>query len=115
MSILEYVMILMAFYFFVSALIILLAPLFKGYSSIGKTLTKNQLYFDLLPNLIVMGVFVLVKLRKFGYEEVIALESNQEFKLRRRQLLGVANFVLSVRMLFNLKTSKLMGFNLMVI
>lgn len=58
---------------------------------------------------------MLAKMRQFGHEGVIELEGSQEFKLRRRQLLGVANFILWTRMLFNLKTSKLMGFNLMVI
>jgi len=114
LQVFEFLMVVLAFYFTVSALCILLVPLLKGYSSIGQTLAKNQLYFDLLPNMLVMAVFILAIL-KDHYEEVAQLETSQEFKLRRRQGLGIANFILWTRMLFNLKSSKLMGFNLMVI
>ena len=51
-----------AFYFFVTGLITVLVPLFKGYASILKTLRKNQVYFDLVPNMIVMVVFILRQL-----------------------------------------------------
>ena len=69
----EYTMVLMAFYFFTLGCSILFVPLFKGYSSITESLAKNQLYFDLLPNLVVMAVFILTKLRYY-YPPILELE-----------------------------------------
>ena len=55
----------------VTGLIIILVPLFKGYASILKTFRKNQVYFDLVPNMIVMVVFILRHLT--GIEKVAKL------------------------------------------
>jgi hypothetical protein len=79
----EYIMILMAFYFFTLGCTILFVPLFKGYSSILETMAKNQLYFDLLPNLVVLAVFILGKLRYY-LPKIAEMEVNQQFILRRR-------------------------------
>lgn len=62
----EYLMIAMAFYFFILSFSILVVPLIKGYSSILQTMAKNQLYFDLLPNLLVMTVFILRRLSSYN-------------------------------------------------
>jgi hypothetical protein len=59
-------MIAMAFYFFILSFSILVVPLIKGYSSILQTMAKNQLYFDLLPNLLVMTVFILRRLSSYN-------------------------------------------------
>ena len=67
----EFCLIGFAFYFLVTGLIIILVPLFKGYASILKTLRKNQVYFDLVPNMIVMVVFILRHLT--GIEKVAKL------------------------------------------
>ena len=84
-------MILLALYFVIIGLVILLAPLFKGYATFGKTLAKPPLYFDLLPNFIVIVVLVFHKLEYYNQESqnkniqrVIDLESNKRYQLGKR-------------------------------
>ena len=62
LNIIEDLMIVLAAYFLFIGLIVLCAPLFKGYVSFAATLVKFNLYFDLLPNAIIVVILILKKL-----------------------------------------------------